>query len=377
MQDTGHILATLPQILQLLKPEESDHNLGTAVLHAISAFTAIADSCADTITAVLPKIASIFRETDDEDYREAAAQVFVAFAKASPATANNFILPLLMPLLNHVNSAVRVAVLNMLSQLGKPGITGNVLDFNSPPVFSLLEDSDDDVCIAAINTAVSLHEQPELLKDDQKFLVAIQRAWKNILADLEKLDPSGGKAILEKLPKLGEYVWALDDTQVFRIVNALRHQCQADSAQLQIHGLRTVSKLLDNDMFRDESRLVNAVPKMKTLLAPKRRGIRVAVVKNLLKLANYEEFRQQIGQEIVEIIAVLRDSDPEVRAAGLKLLSKLAREGRTLNLDRIKANLSLPPLLKLLQNHKTRADAALLITYLASDKTSIIIVSAY
>lgn len=222
---------------------------------------------------------------------------------------------------------------------------------------------------------MSLHEQPELLKDDQKFLVAIQRAWKNILADLEKLDPSGGKAILEKLPKLGEYglslafsvrfeltrvVWALDDTQVFRIVNALRHQCQADSAQLQIHGLRTVSKLLDNgqkrqirlgmmayyglDMFRDESRLVNAVPKMKTLLAPKRRGIRVAVVKNLLKLANYgkcphfflqrhlsysptEEFRQQIGQEIVEIIAVLRDSDPEVRAAGLKLLSKLAREG--------------------------------------------------
>jgi uncharacterized protein YehS (DUF1456 family) len=30
---------------------------------------------------VLPKIASIFRETDDEDYREAAAQVFVAFAE--------------------------------------------------------------------------------------------------------------------------------------------------------------------------------------------------------------------------------------------------------------------------------------------------------
>ncbi|KAJ7798930.1 armadillo-type protein, partial [Mycena olivaceomarginata] len=377
----------IPRLIQLLKSEDLDPTMCSAVLCTLSA-SIERTVCAEAVIDAIPIIFSVFTDAKDEKCRAAAAQVVLGLARQgchallqvgndlriltrAPSSQHPF--PFLTSALMHENWHVRVSGLNALADLIKQGTLEAEISNNIPLVLDLLEHPEEDVRVSAIRVTVSLGESQMELKDKAKLNVAIQGVWRKAFHELENAPPKNTNpsiyvAALEKLAKLADYDWLLEDTQFDNVVPPIIAAVKDQSRSIQLSGLRALSKLADNAKFREI--LAPTVPKMTALLSNKKSDshILLEVLGNLLKLAKYQQFKSIIKKEISDIIPVLNDRDPKVCVAGLLVLFKVTQELEADKLpDRIK--LTMPHLLTLLENQNTRKDAAALIACLAKDKT--------
>ncbi|KAJ6572193.1 armadillo-type protein [Mycena capillaripes] len=369
LQDANSTLE-IPRLIQLLKSENLDHKMCSAVLCTLSV-SIKRTACVETAMDAIPIIFSVFMDAQDEECRAAAAQVILGLASQGKPVYDA-ILAFLASTLIHADWHVCVSGLNVLSDLIKQEILVAEISSNIPLVLSLLEHSEEDVRVSASRVAVSLGESQMELKE--KANVAIQGVWSKTFTELENArpkntDPSIFVAALEKLAKFADYDWLPEDTEFARVVPPIIAAVKDQSRSIQLSGLRALSKLADNAKFRES--LGPVVPKMTPLLLSNKRSdtqILLEVLGNFLKFAQHQQFRSIIKKEVPYIISVLDDREPKVRVAGLSVLFKVAQELEADKLpDRLKS--TMPHLLTLLENLNTRKDAVALIACLVKDKT--------
>ncbi|KAJ7189924.1 armadillo-type protein [Mycena pura] len=356
VQQCANSTSEIPRLIQLLKSHNLDHKMRSAALLTLSASIKKTVSV-ETVMDVVPVLCSVFTDTEDEECWSAAAQV--ALRLASQGTpVDNKILTILTSALQHENWHVCVAGLNILSDLIKqePLAAEIFRNIPLPMISSLLEHSEKNVRVSAMHLIVSLGESQVEPEAKATLCAAIQGVWRKTFDDLESARPNNTNptrsiyvAALENLTKLADFGtgtdWLPDNTELSRAVGHIIADVKDQTQSNQLRGVRALSKLADNlngqDMFlltivwlsdllaNSRESLTCAVPKMTPLLSSNHTEIQLEVLGIFLKLVQHDseqKVRSAITKEVSDIIPVLVNREPRVRAAGLSVLFKVAEE---------------------------------------------------
>ncbi|KAJ7770329.1 armadillo-type protein [Mycena olivaceomarginata] len=241
----------------------------------------------DTVMDVIPTIFSVFKDTKEPKFWDAAAKVFLALASTGggPDDKVHKISLYVTSALGHSNWRARILGLNVLLGLNDQEIFESEFNNCRPTVLEFVESADLDVRLLAIRVAGSFNVLDP--GDDEKLHAATQKAWREVLTDIKSTSPS--VIASEKLSELADYVDVFVDQQFTDVIPLITAALKDEREGIALSYLRALLKLAADYRFREA--LVQVVPRITALLSNKKSDtqIRLETLKTVLKLAEYRD----------------------------------------------------------------------------------------
>ncbi|KAJ6469965.1 armadillo-type protein [Mycena sanguinolenta] len=360
----------IPKLIELLKTDDWRGKISTALLLTLSAMVTRDKESASDVVKIVSRVFVVLKDTEEPQFWDATARVFLALASLGEDLKDNvhkIVSACVTSALEETHRHARVWGLLTMESIAEQ-IPGFKFDDCRPTVLELLDSEDLDVRLATIRVVSSWSPLSSNLFEwnvldpggEERLHTVTQTAWLEILTDLKSTNPTGGA--FEKLCTLADYV------DVFAHADTMPAIIAALQGPRALPCLRAVSKLAAQYRFRDA--LVPIVPKVTAMLSNRNSDaeIRLEVLENLRQVAEYRKLRMEIQENVSVIISALKDRDPKVRVASLRVLLKLVEAVSPKNIpDRIQS--TMPTLFTLLRNSATREESIALINCLARDKT--------
>ncbi|KAF8179305.1 armadillo-type protein [Mycena galopus ATCC 62051] len=358
----------ITEMIELLQANNSDSEMWAAMLQTLSVIITKEDGV-DAVVEAIPTLRPFLTNPKEKELRDGAVAVLVALARLGlpDETISNVLSSCIVPTMMDDNPRVCSTGLDVFA--GEHlGIRGHEITENEPRIHEMLTLRDLDVRLSAVHATIALGDLGE--SEEKQLLAAIKIAWPTIFARI-----NGSISSVTAFEKLGRLaadcvllVDVLSDEQFTDIVPSIVGAIK-DQNRTSIFGLHALlnSKLAANYTFCDG--LVQVVPKMATSLLNKKNDTQtLGILENMLKLAQYPKLRSKIQEQVSAVVYVLKDRNPSIRTAGLKVLFKLVQEMSPKQFpDRIKSTMSM--LLTLIQDVNTRENSIALTTCLAKDLT--------